>query len=256
MAHPYRRYATGFRPPQQPLGRSALLAAILVAHLMLFVLLLGAGYPPFARTATQSLAVFDVVPPVPPRETPAPPLAAVKPTAKPGGRSQSLSVPRPERVDVTPVPAAPPAAAPSQGVASQTGESPAVAVNADEAGNAGTGAGTGLGDGKGDGSGAGPIIVAPSWVVKPTLADMAEFNPLSNYPRQDLSVRVVLTCQVRLNYTVENCRASEERPRGYNVARAALRSTRIFRIYPPRRNGIVIDGALVRIPVTFETLSR
>lgn len=258
-----RQHDTRFDNGPPPMPRAAIFVAIVAVHGLLILWLLTVRDQLNSRRLDRSLAVFwAALPPEPAPEPPptVPKIAKVAPAPKPG-RAAANAPPRAiERVDATPVTAAPPAAASEPPRAARVDDSAGIVDTARADIGTGSGAGSGGGSGEGGGDGNGPaakaITIPASWVWRPTLADMAEFNPLRNRAKARVMVQVVLTCRVKPDHRVENCDASHEQPMGYGAAEAALRSTRIFRVYPPRVNGKVVEGAKVTIPITFDNFER
>jgi protein TonB len=93
-------------------------------------------------------------------------------------------------------------------------------------------------------------ITNPAWVSLPDAAQMSRVYP-DRAARLDLSGEVTLTCAVTAVGGVEGCRATNETPRGYGFARAAMDLTAYFRMKPRTENGQPVGGATVLIPIRF-----
>jgi protein TonB len=61
----------------------------------------------------------------------------------------------------------------------------------------------------------------------------------------------VVTCEVKADSTLIACRVAEEKPRGEEFGKAALKMTTYYRARPLMRDGQPVDGGVVRIPITF-----
>jgi periplasmic protein TonB len=137
---------------------------------------------------------------------------------------------------------------------------------ADRPAQAGAGAGDGhAGSATGDGAGGpgsggashgiGPgdtmTFARPEWIQILSQAQMRPYFPRKAiYDRVD--GRAALACQVDRHNRARNCRVLSESPPGFGFGIAALRMSRLFRIRPPRVNGLPERDAWVRIPIDFD----
>ena len=96
------------------------------------------------------------------------------------------------------------------------------------------------------------VIERPAWTRKPTgLAVHRVFPDRAMYLA--IPGRAVVECRVRLDETLEGCRIVEETPAGMGFGAAVLRMTSEFRMSPLRHDGVAVDGAVIKVPITFST---
>lgn len=96
------------------------------------------------------------------------------------------------------------------------------------------------------------IIERPAWVAKPTGVAVARVFP-DRAMELAIPGRAVVQCRVRLTGLVDDCSIIEETPRGLGFGSAVLSLTSRFRLTPERHDGVEVDGAVVKIPITFTT---
>ena len=94
------------------------------------------------------------------------------------------------------------------------------------------------------------IITNPDWLRKPGGEDVARYYP-DRAQRLERSGRATITCQVRANGTVTNCRIVSEDPPDMGFGDAAVRLSRLFKMRPQTRDGSPVEGASVTIPIAF-----
>ena len=102
--------------------------------------------------------------------------------------------------------------------------------------------------GPGEGPG-GERLYNAEWFIRPTDAEMAFYMPKSGPPEGYGDV----ACRTIPNFRVEDCHELGETP-GSGFARAVRQAAWQFRIRPPRKGGVPMIGAWVRIHYTFETI--
>lgn len=217
------------RPPARNLGVAV---AIALAHVGVFLVV--------ARTQPTPP---DVLPPVieavlfrpPPPEPPPPPL---DPAPEAGGGAPAAASrihtppPRPQSRPELP---APPVQAPEPDLTVGVAPAPSPTPGFGQGGE-GTGAGAGEGAGSGPGSG------TPFMIVRgPTLADLRREHPRAALAARQ-SGRAEMSCEIRLDQRLENCRLLRETPTGMGFGEAALRSAAYFRVRPPTRGGEPVAG--------------
>ncbi len=220
----------------------ALIVVLLMHGLVLFAASrstpVPASYPP---------PLIDVVLFTPPPEPPPPPPEPEDPAPEVGGGAPAA----PSRVHRPPEPPpevereiiAPPEPAPEP--APELGIAPAPTPQPGPGlGGQGTGTGTGSGDGYGPGSGS--TRARP--VRGPTIDQIRNAHPRNARSQYG---RVELSCIVRLDERLEDCRVVSETPRGRGFGEAALPLARFFRVVPPTRNGVPQSGERFTVGIDF-----
>ncbi|MDO9337507.1 MAG: energy transducer TonB [Caulobacteraceae bacterium] len=94
------------------------------------------------------------------------------------------------------------------------------------------------------------VIARPDWLKKPTAAQMGNAFP-DRALRQNISGTATLNCKVTAIGAVRDCTVLSETPSEYGFGSAALRVTKHFRMKPQTVDGQPVEGADVRIPMTF-----
>lgn len=94
------------------------------------------------------------------------------------------------------------------------------------------------------------VIRNPSWVTRPTAAQLARLYP-DRAAERGVRGAVTMECRVAAQGSVNGCVVLRESPTGYGFGEAALASTRYFRLNPRTIDGQAIEGARVHIPMGF-----
>lgn len=178
---------------------------------------------------------------------PPPPMSEQPPAPQTGGGAPAA----PSRIHTPPPPKQPPppelpaptkqapAPAPVVGIAPAPSPQPGFGQ-----GGQGTGSGAGIGSGSGPGSGS----TGPRLVTGPTLGQIRAYHPpnaRSRYGRAELS------CVIRLDSRLDDCRIVDETPPGLGFGAAGLQVSGIFRFQPPTENGRPVEGQRVTVGVDF-----
>lgn len=226
-------------------GIGAVIAGVGAAHVVLFALLGAAGAPPPDFAFTPAINV-ELIPPVLPRPTPPP---EPEPTPEPGGGAPAA----PSVVHVTarqpPKPTevpAPPRPAPEQplvvGASDQATPTPGPGQ-----GGEGTGSGTGQGEGDGPGSGSGPIILRGA-----SNGEILQFVP-PEARRRRIPGRASVSCVVRSDTRLDDCRVVSENPPGLGFGDAGRQvAETYFRFRPPTTaSGRPVEGFRATVVVLF-----
>lgn len=95
-----------------------------------------------------------------------------------------------------------------------------------------------------------PTISNPTWLSKPTAAQLGRLYP-SRAVERGISGAATMECRVLATGSVTNCSIIRESPAGYGFGEAALASTRYFKLNPRTVDGQAIEGAKVQIPMGF-----
>jgi TonB family protein len=95
-------------------------------------------------------------------------------------------------------------------------------------------------------------ITPPAWLRTPTAEELARFAPAN---ARGVTGRVVLSCEVAVRGTVDDCKVLSENPAGRGFGSAALLLTSLFLMRPRMVNGQAVGGAKVQIPIMFPAAS-
>lgn len=214
-------------------------------HLGLFALLGRVQVPTQFTPLSRPVEVVLVRPSLIPARTVPPPPRVPTPVAG-GGAPSAPSIVRPARPRPAPSPPeiqAPPRPAPEQplviGVGSSLSPAPGPGQGGQGAGQGGA-AGSGLGRGAGDGR--------FRLLRGPTMGELRRLHPPAAF-RQRVGGQATLSCRIRLDTRLEDCRVIDETPPGMGFGQAALAASIHFRFQPPTRDGAPVDGQEVPVVV-------
>lgn len=99
------------------------------------------------------------------------------------------------------------------------------------------------------------VVTEPDWLLRPSGEVMGRYYPDSALDRS-VSGRAVITCNVRLDTRVEDCRVVGESPAGMGFGEAAVEAaTKEFRFRPGSADGKPVDLMTVKVPITFSAPS-
>ena len=227
------------------LAKAAVTAGVGVLHLVLFGLL-GRLQPDIAPTPLSRPVEVELVrpSPIPPPPLPPPPRpAAAAGGGAPAAPSRTHQPPRKtERPPELVAPPKPAAEAPLViGAAPEPSPAPGQGL-----GGQGAGSGAGVGAGAGPGAGDGP----PRLIQGPTKDQLRRLHPREAF-RQRLNGAARITCRIRLDTQLEDCRVVDEAPPGRGFGQAALAASGYFRFRPPTRDGRPVEGREVTVGVEF-----
>lgn len=213
---------------------------VLLAHVGLLAVL-SRSQPAPLDPPPPPIEVFLIPPPEP---EPDPPPPDPSPEAG-GGAPAAPSVvhsppdPPPDPPEVAAPVEQAPEPAPVVGIAPTESPEPGMGQ-----GGQGTGRGAGTGAGDGPGSGSGPAQI----VRGPTLGQIQAIHPPG---ARSVYGRVSLSCVIRLDQYLDQCRVVSETPPGRGFGEAGLVATRYFRFRPPTQGGRPIEGQRVVVGVDF-----
>ncbi|WP_292036864.1 MULTISPECIES: energy transducer TonB [unclassified Brevundimonas] len=236
----------GLTTRRNALARLGVAGLVGVVHIGLFILL-GQVRTDQAYSPSPTPIIIDLVRPEPAPPPPPPPPPLRTPSAAAGGGAPSApSVVRPARprtqqppVEIT----APPSPAPVQPLVIGAAPTPSATTGAGQGGQ-GAGVGGGIGTGAGRGAGEGRFRLLRG----PTMEELRRLHPPAAF-RQRLGGRATLSCRIRLDTRLEDCRVVDESPPGMGFGRAALEASGYFRFQPPTRDGVAVEGQEVPVVV-------
>jgi protein TonB len=233
----YRLPSPYDRPPLQ--RRASGLALALAVNLLLLLVLLGIGaftpVPPKPSTAL----VVDMLPESHSRATPAPAHAARHET-----RTPARPVPKPPPVILPVKPTI--AVEPAPKLVEMSKDELAAA---DISGLPKSGSGS-AGDSEVVGTGPhGESLYNAEWAREPTDAELGGYLP-KNAP----DGAGLIICKTIPENRVDDCIELANDPPGSHLASAVRQAAWQFRVRPPRKNGVPLIGAWVRIRIDYETI--
>lgn len=100
---------------------------------------------------------------------------------------------------------------------------------------------------------AGPrkVITKPDWRKIPSGDEMTAYYP-QRAKDEFVSGSVRMTCQVKADGTLKDCRAHDEHPKAYGFGEAALALSGVFVMSPKTVDGKAVEGGEVTVPLIFK----
>lgn len=229
--------------PSSQWRRLGVTVAVAVVHVGLGLMLSRATLAPPLAVEPPAFQVILYDPPQPPEPEPKPEPARSGGGGAPAAPSRVRPPVRPPRIP--PEVVAPPRPAPEQPLVVGVSPAPSSQVGQGQGGQ-GTGSGTGTGAGSGPGEGGTPARL----VRGPSLNDLRREHPPAAFAARR-GGRGEVSCVIRVDTRLEDCRLVSESPQGMGFGEAALRSARYFRFEPPTRGGAPVAGQRVVFGVEF-----
>ncbi len=101
----------------------------------------------------------------------------------------------------------------------------------------------------------GAVITAPDWLRRPNAHDFAELYPLAAV-RAGVSGRAMIGCRVLASGLLTACLVIDESPAQFGFGAAAVKMARAFQMTPMTRDGKLVAGGEVDIPINFSIRPR
>jgi protein TonB len=94
------------------------------------------------------------------------------------------------------------------------------------------------------------LIRDPTWVSRPSAAEMARFYPARAID-ENLAGQAVLSCPVTAAGRLIGCRIVSETPTGAGFGEAAVKLSAFFKMNPRTEDDQPVDGGTIQIPILF-----
>ena len=94
------------------------------------------------------------------------------------------------------------------------------------------------------------VVEHPDWVERPSGYDFARWYPAAARNTM-IEGEAIIQCKVTLDERVEDCLVESESPEGMGFGPATVGIASAFRLRPTRVDGVPVDEAIVRIPISW-----
>jgi hypothetical protein len=100
-----------------------------------------------------------------------------------------------------------------------------------------------------------PVVKQLQVLTRPTSADISHAYPEAAN-RAAIGGHATVVCEVAFTHLLENCKVTEEEPKGYGFGEAVLSLTPKFRAAPATVDGTPVAGSRLSIPVGFRMMAQ
>ena len=94
------------------------------------------------------------------------------------------------------------------------------------------------------------MITQPDWAQRPSGDDVARYYP-ERALRMGTGGHAQISCEVLASGKLTGCSVSSEDPSDQGFGDAALKLSKLFKMWPLTKDGAPTSGGTVRIPISF-----